>query len=273
MDYLAIGHVTEDLWPSGITPGGPVLYAARAATVWLDHVAVLTAAGPDFELAASMPGVDAHVLPAPATTRFRNIHTDSGRRQVTWPAPTRITVADLTPAMLACPLVHVAPVCNEIDVDVVFALPETTFVGVAPQGWMRRWDAEGTVYVGEWVDAARVLPRANAVVISIEDVGGDWALLRRWAQATALLAVTQGAEGCTVFVAGEPTHVPPAPVVPIDATGAGDAFTASLFIALHRGVEPVRAARMASCIAAHSVGHAAGKWFPTRADLLGCLEY
>lgn len=272
MDFLAIGHVTEDLWPDGITPGGPVLYAARAANAWLDHVAVLTAASPDFDLAAAMPGVDVCALPSPTTTRFRNIHTEHGRRQVTWPAPTRLTAADLTPAMLTCPLVHVAPVCNEIDTDLLFALPRAAFVGVAPQGWMRRWHADGTVYVGEWVDAGRVLPRADAVVISIEDVGGDWAILRRWAQETKLLAVTQGAEGCMLFVAGTSVHVPPAPVDPVDATGAGDAFTASLFIGLQRGLEPVRAARVANCLAAHSVAHAAGQWYPTRADLLGCLE-
>ncbi len=274
MDYLAIGGVTEDIWPDHVTPGGPVTYAARAATTWLKKVAILTAASADFDMAAAFPqdNVVVHRLDSPTTTRFRNVYTEGGRKQQVWPSPVRITAADLIDEMLACPLVHLAPVANEIDSEVVFRLPEGAFIGVAPQGWMRRWTADGIVYVGPWDDSARILARANAVVISVEDVDHDWELIRGWASATDILAVTQGPEGCTVFVKGQPTQVPPTTVEIVDTTGAGDAFTASLFVALQQGVEPIRAARIANCVAAHSVAHAAGQWFPTRQDVLDCVE-
>ncbi|MFN8496603.1 MAG: PfkB family carbohydrate kinase [Anaerolineae bacterium] len=273
MDYLAIGNVTEDIWPDHVTPGGPVTYAARAATTWLSRVAILTTAGADFDMAAAFPqdNVVVHRIESPVTTRFRNVYTAEGRQQQVWPSPVRITAADLTAEMLDCPLVHLAPVANEIDSDIVFRLPASAFVGVAPQGWMRRWTTEGIVYVGPWDDSADILARANAAVISVEDVDHDWELIRGWASATAILAVTQGPDGCTVFVGGQPTHVPPTEVDIVDTTGAGDAFTASLFVALQQGVAPIRAARIANCVAAHSVAHAAGQWYPTRQDVLDCI--
>ena len=44
IEYLAIGHVTEDVWPAGNTPGGTVMYSAQAARSFVEDVAVLTAA-------------------------------------------------------------------------------------------------------------------------------------------------------------------------------------------------------------------------------------
>lgn len=272
MDYLCIGHVTEDIWQDGTrSPGGGVMFASRAAMSWLKHVTVLTAAAGDFDHALAMPGVDVRCVPAASTAQFENVYTAAGRKQRVAPCPTRLGPQHLSDDLLACPLVHIAPVDNEIEVDAIFCFPPSTFIGVAPQGWMRRWDADGFVFTQPWQDAERVLRRANAVVISEEDVAHDWASLRHWATLTPILAVTQGAKGCTLFVDGEDTQVPPADVDPIDPTGAGDAFTASLFVALKEGASPLTAAHLANCIAGHSVAHTAHNWFPTRDDVLQCI--
>jgi hypothetical protein len=272
MDYLGIGHVTEDLWQDGTkSPGGGVMFASRAAMAWLKHVTVLTAAAGDFDHAAAMPGVDVRCVPAHITAQFENVYTSAGRKQRVVPCPTHLGPQHLTDDLLACPLVHIAPVDNEVDVESIFCFPRDAFIGVAPQGWMRRWDADGFVFTQPWDDAERVLRRANAAVISEEDVANDWDLLRHWAGLTRILAVTQGAKGCTLFIDGEPHPVPPARVDAVDPTGAGDAFTASLFVALHEGAPPLRAAQIANCIAGHSVGHTARNWFPTRDNVLHCV--
>jgi hypothetical protein len=272
MDYLGIGHVTEDLWQDGSkSPGGGVMFASRAAMSWLKHVTVLTAAACDFDHAMAMPGVDVRCVPSANTAQFENIYTDAGRKQRVVPCPTRLGPQHLTDDLLACPLIHIAPVDNEVEIDIIFCFPPDAFIGVAPQGWMRRWDDDGFVFTQPWEDAARVLHRANAAVISEEDVAHDWDLLRHWAGMTRILAVTLGAKGCMLFIDGEPTHVPPADVDPIDPTGAGDAFTASLFIALSQGASPLTAAHLANCIAGHSVTHTARNWFPTREDVLQCV--
>jgi len=60
-------------------------------------------------------------------------------------------------------------------------------MGVTPQGWLREWDAQGRISLMEWTTASEVLPRADVVVISIEDVAHDEALVQQWAAQARLL--------------------------------------------------------------------------------------
>jgi ribokinase len=53
--------------------------------------------------------------------------------------------------------------------------------------------------------------------------------------------------------------VPLAEVDVVDTTGAGDAFTAALTLALLRGAEPAEAAHAATVAAAATVGHVGGR--------------
>ncbi|MCS7061349.1 MAG: PfkB family carbohydrate kinase, partial [Anaerolineae bacterium] len=144
------------------------------------------------------------------------------------------------------------------------------FVGVTPQGWLRRWNEAGEVYAGDWEHAELILPRANATVLSIDDIAGDWQRAQAWAARTSVLVVTQAAAGCTVFFEGQAVHVPAPEVTQIEPTGAGDIFAAALFIALERGCTPVRACEIANCVAAHSVTFPHGQGFPTRQDAQRC---
>ena len=71
-------------------------------------------------------------------------------------------------------------------------------------------------------------------------------------------------------MAGALIFMRPCPVVPLDATGWGDAFTASLFIAPCTRVSPPRAGvHLASCIAARYSGRATSpETVPDAAHLL-----
>jgi len=122
-----------------------------------------------------------------------------------------------------------------------------------PQGWMRQWDAEGRVTYRPWLHAEYVLPRIDAVVMSIEDVLGDENLLRQYAKLVPILAVTRGPAGSTLFIHGMPQHIPAPRVSEIGPTGAGDIFAAAFFICLQTGSDPVRAARFATLLASDSV--------------------
>jgi ribokinase len=82
------------------------------------------------------------------------------------------------------------------------------------------------------------------------------ALLARGPRLVALAAGEQG----NVFVWPAGSAVIPLSDVPVvDTTGAGDAFTAALIVALLRGAEPGQAARAAAAAAAATVGHAGGR--------------
>ena len=272
IDYLAIGHVTEDLWPEGPTPGGTVTYSSRAARAFVECVTVLTAAAPNLDSESAFPNIGVHCLPAPSTTQFRNLYTPAGRVQVVSPCPITLQPGHLTSEMRQSAIVHLGPVCNEISAHIVNHVRNDVFIGITPQGWMRRWDAEGRVTsrADNWVDAGVVLARANAVVTSIDDIAGDWDIARAWAAQTSLLVVTQGPLGCTAFVDDSPLQVPAPSVQEIEPTGAGDIFAAVLFIALRRGDSLLDACRLANCIAAQSVTRPRLAGVPSAADVMLC---
>lgn len=75
----------------------------------------------------------------------------------------------------------------------------------------------------------------------------------------ALAALAVGKEG-NVFVWHDGDIVVPLGDEPVvDTTGAGDAFTAALTVALLRGDQPADAGRIASAAAGATVGHAGGR--------------
>ncbi|MBP8241895.1 MAG: hypothetical protein KAX36_05940, partial [Thermoflexales bacterium] len=121
IEYLAIGHVTEDVWPAGNTPGGTVMYSARAARSFVEDVAVLTAAGEQFDWQAVFPGIDFFRIPTATTTQFENRYAGGRRTQVTRPVARRLMADDLTPALRRAEIAHLAPVCNEVDPRIVEA--------------------------------------------------------------------------------------------------------------------------------------------------------
>lgn len=270
-DYLAIGHVTEDLWEDGrITAGGTVTYASLAARRLVPRVGVLTAGAPTLDLAAIFPEVEVTLLPAPTTTRFQNRYTPHGRVQYTQPCPIRLTPDALRPEHWRSRILHLAPVCDEASPAIALQAPAEAFVGVTPQGWLRRWDETGRVWAKAWEHAEAVLARADATVISIEDVAGDWRQALRWAAMARVFVVTQGAEGCTLFLNGRPFHIPAPKVVEVEPTGAGDIFAAALFVALANGNPPEAACAFANCIAAQSVTRPYREGLPRPEEIAQC---
>lgn len=251
LDYLVIGHVTRDLLDGAFMIGGTASYAARTARALGCRVGVITSASPDLDLSGVMDDVTITRFPAATTTTFRNIYGAGGRRQVLDSIAEMLTPA-MAPPNWRAKIVHLGPVARECDSALVNAFGDA-FVGLTPQGWMRRWDRAGRVSACQWEDAESLLARADAVVLSEEDVERDEALVLQYATQTRLLVVTQAAMGCTVHVAGQARHFP-APAVPeVDPTGVGDIFAATFFVRLQRDGDPWTAARFANCVAAHSV--------------------
>jgi len=270
LDYLAIGHVTRDLVDGGFTIGGTVSYAARTAQALGCRVGIVTSASPDLDLSQAL----AHMLiartPAATTTTFENIYTPGGRRQMLHTTAETLVPAMVPPDWAISPggVVHLGPVAQECDPALINAFGDV-FVGLTPQGWMRRWDQARRVSRCRWESAEPLLARADAVVLSEEDVAGE-ALVDQYAAQTRVLALTQGAAGCTVYMDGQSRHVPAPTVREVDATGSGDVFAAAFFFWLRRSGDPWTAARFANCVAAQSVTRVGLSGTPTPDEVARC---
>lgn len=252
-DYVIVGHVTRDLVAGGFVPGGTVTYAGLTARALGRKVGIVTSAGPDLALATVLPGVCLEVIPAPTTSTFENIYHEGHRQQWIRAVANPLGIAEIPEPWRNAPILHLAPLTGEFGPELVLALAGSNFVGVTPQGWLRRWDASGRVRRAPWDQPEEVLATVGAVVLSEEDVEYDWDTLRRWAKQTRLLVVTVGKEGCVVFESGQSWRVPAFPAVERDATGAGDVFAAAFFIGIQAGKDPVEAARYANCVASFAV--------------------
>lgn len=252
IDYLLVGHVCQDIVPDGYRVGGTAAYAGRTAYILGCHTAVVTSAAPDYDLAAALPGIEVHNVPAAQNTVFHNVYTSNGRIQTIHSMAHPLSSRHIPQEWQHAAIVHLGPVANEIDPEVVH-LFSNSLIGLTPQGWMRRWDDAGHVFAREWEQAATILPLAAAVILSEEDLLHD-AMLEQYRRWSRLLVLTRGAGGCTVFLGDEARLIPAPAVAEVEFTGAGDIFAAAFLVRLQQtGGNPWEAARFANEIAAHSV--------------------
>ncbi len=275
-DYLVIGHVTHDRVADGFRVGGTAAYAARTAYTLGCRVGVITSVGVDLDLDPILMGISVACIPSKTTTTFENRYTPLGRRQILHHPATTIE-GDMWPLHWRAAIVHIGPVAGECAPSLLSALDRPgnhPLVGITPQGWMRRCTAQGDVLPRPWegAEADAWLRRADAVVVSDEDVQRDPTWVARYAPRTSLLVITHGADGCTVYHRGESCSFLAPSVPEVDPTGAGDIFAATFFIALQRTGDPWQAARLANCLAAHSVTRSGLESIPTPEEIARCFS-
>lgn len=256
--FLAIGHVTRDEFPGekDWRLGGTVTYTAATASRLGRRAALVTRVGPNererLEQRCDALGIELHALPAEVTTTFAFRYED-GRRILRLRARARgLALADVPPSLRDADAVVLGSVAHEIDRSLLGAFGGAATV-VTAQGYLREWDAQGEIHPRRWDDAAEVIARASAVVLSEEDVAGDLAEPRRWAGHTPVI-VTLAERGALVLADGREDRVPGCIANSVvDPTGAGDAFAAGLAIALSEGAELIAATRFANAVASFAV--------------------
>ena len=269
VDYLVIGHIAVDITPAGKQLGGSVSYAALTARALGLRVGIVTSAANDAPVQA-LNGMQVVVIPSELSTTFENVKTEQGRRQTLHHQASKINIEHIPSIWRNAPIVHLAPIAQEFDADLVNFFP-TSLVGVTPQGWMRAWDENGKVRASAWENSEQVLGQVGSVVMSVEDVNRDLELVELMAHQTRILCLTEGEAGAVLHWNGDRRRFRPTLVDEVDATGAGDIFAAAFFTRLLNTRDPWEAARFATNLAAYSVTRVGLGGIPTQQEIENCL--
>jgi 1D-myo-inositol 3-kinase len=259
--FVIVGHVTQDVVPSGLAVGGAT-YSARMAHSLGERVGLVTSAAEDFDFAAALPGVQVERVPSPSTSTFENRYIGDRRDQYVRAAAAALDAAAVPPTWRGANIAMLAPFTNEVRPGVEDAF-EGSLVAATPQGWLRRWGADGLVHLEGWSTLVPRLSRLDAVILSEDDVQRDEATIDLLRRSIPRLVVTRGARGGSLFQNGELTRYPAFPANEVDPTGAGDGFAAAFLIELHRTGDAVRACFFGSCAASFVVEAPGADGIPT----------
>jgi sugar/nucleoside kinase (ribokinase family) len=265
VDYLVIGHLTLDITPDGPRLGGTATYAALTAQALGLRVGIVTSWGAELPLGPlrSTPVVS---FPTDQSTTFENVEMEYGRVQYIRHVAPRLDLYMIPEPWRGASIVHLAPVAQEVEPSLIRNFP-SALIGITPQGWLRSWDSEGLVHVTEWPEAAFVLERAGATVISLQDVGASEDRLFEMAASSRVLAVTEAAAGSRVYWQGDVRRFSVPVVEEVDPVGAGDIFAAAFFVRLYTTRDPWEAARFANQLAANSVTRPGLAGIPTPEEI------
>jgi sugar/nucleoside kinase (ribokinase family) len=270
VDYLLIGHVTQDVTPAGMRLGGTASYASLTAKAFGIRVGVVTACRDDLTL-PELDGIQIVRKSSENNSTFENIPTPQGRVQYIRAQADRLTIADVPEAWRSAPIVHFGPVAGEIDPAMLESFPHSLRC-TTPQGWLRQWDENGLVTFLNWQGIDTILKNVNIAILSIEDILGDEDIIQEYACTVPILVITEGARGARIYWNNDVRFIRPPHENEVDSVGAGDIFAASFFIRYQQTRDPWEAARVATQLAAHSVTRITLSGIPTATEVQQTLQ-
>ncbi len=268
VDYVTIGHVTQDLTPQGPRLGGTASYSSLTARSLGLRAGIVTACSEDADISI-LDGITVAGFRTDQCTTFENIHTPEGRIQFLHHRAPMIELHHVPETWRKSPIIHLGPIAQEIDVNLVRAFPDS-IVGLTIQGWLRSWDKNGRVHFSEWPEASFVLNHATVAVVSIEDVQGSEKYIEELASMVKMLIVTEGPKGARLYWKGDVRRFTPPVREEIDPTGAGDIFAAAFFYRLNATKDPWESARFATLLASFSVTRKGLEGIPTPEEIQAC---
>lgn len=265
VDYLVIGHITQDVVPGGFVPGGTASYSSLTAHAFGLRVGILTSFAQDVIL-PDLKDIQVVSSISEKSTVFENKYEKDGRHQRILSRAEILHPNQIPQTWLSPKIVHFGPIADEIDFSFLRSFPNS-FIGVTPQGWYRTWDSTGKVGFTNCIEAKHYLQFADAVVLSIEDLQFDEGLIADLVYGVKVLVITEGSCGARVYWNGDVRTFRAPEKEEIDATGAGDIFAASFFVRLAQTKDPWTSARFATYIAANSVTRKAMESPPTDSEI------
>ena len=255
--FLAIGHFCYDVAPDGYVLGGGAAYSTITARNLGCRACAVTAVGADFDRGhPTLAGIDVSYHESPETTIFDNRYDlDGKRQQLILGVGGELRSHHIPPQWKNADIAYLCPLTGEVDSPVAQCFNQA-LIGVTPQGWMRGWDESRYVRPKRWDTAEAILPHADVLVLSEEDIAASPEDLGKYIQWTRIVVLTKGRGGAALYENGRILESAAYPVHEVDPTGAGDVFAAAFLIKYHETGSPQAALNFAHCTASFAVeGH------------------
>lgn len=251
LGYLVIGHLTKDLVDSGERLGGTVLFSGLTAHALGFKTGVITSHADDLDL-TSIKHLWIKCKSGNNTTTFRNLSDGVYRMQFLYQLASPITCEDIPDFNLAPSIVHLGPVANEVDPNILIHFPDSLKC-LTPQGWFRARDEKNQVIYQDWDDFRKFLPMADIAIISLDDVNNDEETISKMASLVPIFVVTENRRGARVYWHNDARFITAPGVKYVDDTGAGDIFSTAFFYRYFYTKDPWEAGRFAVQIASWTV--------------------
>ena len=253
-EILCIGFFCHDLREGEYILGGTASYASLMANNLGKKTAVLTSVGSDFKYFDLFKKNNISVLNklAEHTTIFKNIYKGGIRHQYIFNRSERLSLKDLPKKWAKAEIVKFCLIADEVDFSLLSAFPNA-LVADTIQGWLRQWDAEGKISPKpmDW----EKLMSIDILFMSDADIAGFEDYLPIIIKNAAIVVITKGAFGATIYRGGEIFEFPSFPVNEVDPTGAGDVFATAFLIHYHSTKDIALSAAFAHAAASFVVEH------------------
>jgi 1D-myo-inositol 3-kinase len=268
-EYLCIGHLTIDKTPEGDKIGGTAAYASLTAKAMGLCTALYTTFTQQ-QLPSEFSQIHSKVQVETSMMTFENIYHEEKRTQHLLHTCNSLQLSGIPSQWSDTSIIHFGPIFHDIAPQSVSHFPNA-FIGMTPQGWLRTLNGQ-IVRPKPWDWLRDYLPHADAVVISVEDVGYDEDAIRTMASISSILAVTEGFYGARIYHEGTVHRCHAPELTEIDPTGAGDIFATIFFIMLQKGTSPQLAGQIATKLASFSVLRRGLDSIPTEGEIAHTLE-
>lgn len=269
-DIATVGHFSIDLiiLPKGTIQepalGGAPTYSSLAAIELGAIVTVVSKVGEDFPLKyvkwLKTQGVDLSGLKrvmGSQTTNYLINQSEDGNRHLKLNRRSPPIEIDDIPRSFETRAVHIAPIVNEVVVEVFQRFRNLSeLVSIDAQGFLRYFNSDGTVYLGEML-YPEVLRDADILKASqdeIEAMTGE-SLIQRAIEKihrkrVRTVLVTKGADGAVLSIDNKKYQIPAQkPNQILDKTGAGDSFMGGYLAEIIKGEDPIWCACVGSATA------------------------
>lgn len=258
LDIVTIGHFVRDFIISPrianpiVTLGGPPTFVSLTAEKLGAKVGVVSKVGKDFhkhfawlrENNVDLSWVKV-VEKAFSTSFVLTQNGDKQKLQLKSRAPP-IVLTDM-PSSLHAKAIHVAPVANELSLEIIRKLRDRVpLLSIDPQGFVREFGETGIMKLRRLGDVS-LIQQCDVFKASIEEIRMVAAydelgvsMEKIYECGVKIVLVTLGRRGILAHFGEGFYHIPACkPKVFVDATGAGDSFIGGFLAEYVRGREPL----------------------------------